>query len=415
MVKNRLLKLRKSSKLINERHGNSTIGVGSVLRPHGVRRLPTGSLSLDFAMGGGVPEGRVIIYYGERSSGKTTTAYRTAGIAQGLCANCLRKVYNIEINSSFNDETGEIEYFAEGSCDCYNKGIFKPKQLIDEKDKDFESRLELYKVNSYEEFRVALIDIEGSYDIDWTNNLDIDSRRLLYVCPDTAEEVIDIYEMLMRTGAVDLFILDSIAAMTPSKEVEETMENWQQGLAARLVNKFVRVSQSAANAMYREYRRAPTQIWINQIREKIGVMYGDKTTLPCGKGQRFAAAIEVKMWANEWKKNELMKDLPKAYKMEIGNSVRMNFEIVKNKVGPAKGSGGYDMFIAGPNKGKINEMGFIVGLAEKYGEIEKKGAKWILGGKDFNRKGDLIEYLSTEPEWSRIKGLLLKKMLGDVS
>ena len=200
----------------------------------------------------------------------------------------------------FDENTGEVEYEQRGHCDCFALEMFEAIQYPDEKKQDFNDRVSRYHENSYEPYTIALIDMEGSFDHEWAANLGLDERTIVYVRPDTAEEAIDIYDSLMRTGAVDMMILDSIAALTPSKEVEESMEKWQQGLQARLVNKFIRKVQASANAVYQDYGRMVTQVWINQVREKIGVMFGDNTTIPGGKGQGFATSVEVKMWTSAY-------------------------------------------------------------------------------------------------------------------
>ena len=387
-------KLKRFAKTVQEHYGTKVVELGmtTVEMP----RLASGSLGLDIALGGGLPVGRLTMLYGAKSSGKTTTAYRIAALAQGLCANCLRRVdYTLEGEGDDREQVGH--------CDCHTSGLFDPKKYPDEKLADFKERIKGYAANSYEPFRVAVIDLEGSYDVKWARKLGLDESLILYARPDTAEEAIDLYDSLMRTGAVDLFILDSIAAMTPSKEVEESTEKWQQGLQARLVNKFCRKVQATANSIAREYGRAPTQIWINQIRMKIGVMFGNPETVPGGLGQGFATSVEVKLWANDFEKETFTVSAKE--KMDTATSVRINFRTEKNKTAPPKRTGCYVMDL---ENGGIDDSKLIYSLAERFGEIEKVGSKWRLGCHEHKTKREMMDAMMTT-EHTRLRDLILKK------
>lgn len=386
---------------VKKKYGTSPIGLG--VKSLSIPRLQTGSISLDLALGGGLPVGRATMMYGQRSSGKTTTAYRVAGVAQKLCANCLKPAHSFKVEEVFDEETGELEYEQIGECFCVQRGEYEPKPFPEERNEDFKSRVAKYKVNSYEPFRIALIDVEGAFDYQWAERLGLDSRTIVYVRPDTAEETIDLYDSLVRTGSIDLFILDSIAAMTPSKEIEESVERWQQGLQARLVNKFCRKAQSSVNAMARDFGRAPTQIWINQIRMKIGVMFGNPETLPGGMGQEFATSVQVKLWASEYEKEK--SDLHKDW--DIANSVRVNFRTEKNKTAPPKRTGSYVMSL---EDGSIDDSKLLLQLGESLGHVTREGNKWFLGAQEFKTKKALVSQLkSSMTEQNVILKLAQKK------
>ena len=390
-------KLKQFAKTVQDHYGSKVVELGMTTVE--MSRLPTGSLGLDIALGGGLPVGRVTMFYGQKSSGKTTTAYRIAGMAQKYCANCLRPCDTWVVTDNDDGEALQV-----GQCNCYKEGLYIPRKEPGEKVADYKERVKRYEKNSYEPFTVAVVDLEGSYDVEWARSLGLDERFIIYVRPDTAEEAIDVYDSLMRTGAVDLFVLDSIAAMTPSKEVEESTEKWQQGLQARLVNKFCRKSQSTANAIAREYGRAPTQIWINQVREKIGVMFGSNETVPGGKGQGFATSCEVKMWANDFAKDTF--SITSKLKMESAKSVRVNFKVNKNKTAPPKRTGSYVMDL---DDGSIDDIALVYALAERYGEIEKVGpSKWRLGVKEYKTKKDMMSAMVNE-QAERLWGLILAR------
>jgi protein RecA len=397
--------LRALAESVDKKYGSGTVafGVTSMRIP----RLETGSLSLDIALGGGIPVGRTTMFYGEKSSAKTTTAYRTAALAQSLCANCLRHV-DTEVVEGADEETGEVEWVQKGTCDCAQSGLFVPKQYPDEKKADFADRVDRYSENSYEPFRVAIFDFEASFDRNWASKLGLDERLILYVRPDTAEEGIDIYDSLLRTGAVDLMILDSLAAMTPSKEVEESTEKWQQGLQARLLNKFCRKTQSSINAVSREYGRTPTQIWINQIRMKIGVVFGNPETVPGGLGQGFVTSCEVKLWTSSYDVQDIESVPGKEKDLKIAKSVMVNFAVEKNKTAPPKGRGSYTMMLA---DGSVDQVNLYVSLCERYGELSRDGSKWVLGINKYGSKRNAIEALQGKGEWARITSLLRARMI----
>ena len=409
VARNKALKALKQA--VNKKHGIGTMSNASVVMH--IPRLNTGSMSFDRALGGGIPIGRTTIFRGSESSGKTTNAYRVIGLAQNLCANCYRPVDNLKVTWNEIEE----EWEAHGECDCYQGDLFETHQYPDERLDEYKARIKRYETNSYEEFRVALFDLEGAFDRAWAKRLGVDDRRLVYVRPDTAEETGDIYDNLMRTGEVDLFVLDSIAAMTPSVEVVESLEKWQQGLQARLVGKFARKVQSSANAVAKDYKRLITQIWINQEREKIGISFGDNSVMPGGKAQLFGASVIVKMWASKWEKELQESDVIDELKSEIGTRVRMNFKVLKNKTAPAMQTGSYNMIIAGEQAGSVDEQKFFMSMAERFGffrvEIEGKSKKnWYVGDERYNTKRDAIERINEFDIYKHVRNLIMDKLLG---
>lgn len=223
----------------NKKYGHGTIELAGRMKPLPVPRLTTGSLSFDYALGGGLPVGHVTIFRGSESSGKTTAATRIGGLAQDLCANCLRRpAGGIEVEEQVDEETGEVVRVAHATCDCARTGLFRPRQIESEDGNEFRARAKRYQDNSYEEFRVAYLDVEGTFEDAWALQLGCDPARMVRVRTATAEETIDLHDELVRTGSVDLLVIDSLAAMTPNTEVEASSVEWQQGLQARLLNKF---------------------------------------------------------------------------------------------------------------------------------------------------------------------------------
>lgn len=366
-------------------------------RPIQIPRIPTGSMQLDFALGGGIPVGRSIILAGMESSGKTTTAIKVASSAQRLCSNCFRPVQDWDIVELVDengevalDENGEIKYQVKGGCDCYDKGIWKPTKV----QLDFlgKSHNDLQN-NSFEEFRVAFADVEGTFDFLWAQKLGLKLEPLLYLRPDSSEDAIDAIDALMRTANVDLVVLDSIAMLSPDKEIIDSVTAEHYALQARMIGKALRKWQNSVNFAYNQAGRLITQIWINQYREKIGVMFGDNKTMPGGNAQKFANTATLKFWASNYEVDkDFAKDiLNKADAMSDSKSVKINFEVVKNKAGKAKRSGSYILDLV---TGDIEEFKLIIDAAEGYNVIRKEKNKWFLGANmEFPTKTKLVEHL----------------------
>lgn len=390
-------KLKAFSRQVEKTYGERSLGIG--LQTIEMKRIPTGSVMLDLALGGGLPVGRVSMFYGAKSSGKTTTAYRIAANAQRLCANCLRPAQFKDEGPRY-DSDGDL-LPPEGFCDCYKTGVLKdPPQAPDEKKDEYKARLKAYEENSYERLWVAIIDAEGAYDHKWAVKLGLDPSGVVFSRPGTAEEAIDIVDHLVRTGAVDLVIVDSIAALTPSKEVEESVEKWQQGLQARLVNKFCRKIQSTTLEVAKEFGRAPTHLWINQVREKIGVMFGSNETLPGGRGQGFVTSVELKLWANDYQKGKMA-----GLEYETATGVRVNFKVEKNKTAPPKRTGSYIMEL---ESGSVDDSKLLIDFAEGYGVFSKEDKEWEALGVRFKTKKAAVEYLLKPESVAHLTGLMLE-------
>lgn len=406
---------------VNTQHGAHTMELAAKIRPLEIPRLPTGSLAFDFSLGGGLPAGVISLFWGEKSSGKSMHAYRIAGLCQGLCGNCLRPARSLTVHEVLDVETGELLAEAEAVCDCYreNRMVVPVRQMPGEDDKDFKHRVERYQMNSYREFRVAIIDAEQSFTRPWGTRMSVDSDRMMLVQPDTAEEAVDVYESLARTGAVDLFILDSIAALSTKEEIEKGASEDVVGTSAKLMNRMCREIGASNSTVGREFGMAPTHIWINQPRMKIGVKFGDPTTLPGGMGQFFFPHVEVKMWSSKWQIEKLFEEmnaeLSKALnQILVGNRVRMNWDVKKNKTAPARIQAGYTMFITGDHQGKVDELGFVYAMAERYGFVAKDKTKWLLGEEEFKTKGSLMARLQEPEVWAETKRALMVKMQGEV-
>lgn len=409
----KLSKLVLFKNAVNSKHGVGTIGHANTVQV--IPRVSTGSISFDRALGGGIPLGRISLFRGPESSGKTEKTYRVLGIAQNLCSNCHRPVSGLKIE--YDEENG---WEAHGHCDCYAGGLCDIIQYPDEKKEEFAERKALWSENSYREFRVVLFDMEGAFEIEWAEKLGLDTRRMLYVRPDTAEEAVDICDELIRTGEVDMIAVDSLAAMTPSIEVSSSSEDQNIAMQARILSRFCRRVVASSGYVSREYKRLVTHIWINQERDKIekgmGQGWGDKSVMPGGHAQKFAASVIVKMWASKWQTEQQDPGFIKDLQSEIGTKVRMNFKTIKNKTAPARQTGSYDMFISGGEVGEIDEFKYVIAMAEKYGmyRVEGEGTnkKWFIGDEKYDRKAQAMDRFKDPDVYGHTRQTILNFMLG---
>ena len=288
------------------------LGQHSILN---VESIPTGSLSLDIALGiGGVPKGRIVEVYGPESSGKTTIALHVAAQAQKA--------------------GGEAVF----------------------------------------------IDVEHALDPVYAKALGVDIDALLVSQPDTGEQALEICEALVRSGAVDVVVVDSVAAMVTKAEIEGEMGDTHVGLQARLMSQALRKLTGAIS------KSNCVVIFINQLREKIGVMYGNPETTPGGRALKFYSSVRLDIRSIEKLKSgtEL-----------IGNRVRV--KVVKNKVSPPFKEAEFDIMYG---QG-ISREGELLDLATQLEIINKSGA-WFTYGTEHRWQGrdNARQYLKDNPEFS---------------
>src|SRR5579863_4867157 len=293
-------------------------GKGAVMKLDGnsiqpIEGIPTGSLSLDIALGGaGIPRGRVIEIFGPESSGKTTLTLHIISSTQRL------------------------------------GGV------------------------------AAFIDAEHALDPSWAKRLGVKLDDLLVSQPDTGEQALEICEMLVRSNAVDVIVIDSVAALIPRAEIEGEMGDSHMGLQARLMSQALRKLTGCIS------KSKCTVIFINQIREKIGVMFGNPETTPGGRALKFYASIRIDV-----RRTGTIKE----GEVSVGNRTRAR--VVKNKIAPPFRDAEFDiMFDRG-----ISYEGDVIDLAALANVVEKTGA-WYnykstrLGQGRENAK----QFLSSNPD-----------------
>jgi len=299
-------------------HLEKEFGKGAVMKlgesgaSMNVETVPTGSLSLDIALGlGGIPKGRIIEIYGPESSGKTTVALHMVAEVQ---------------------KRGGIAGF---------------------------------------------VDAEHALDPVYAKNIGVDIDNLYISQPDSGEQALEITETMVRSGAVDIIVVDSVAALTPQAEIDGEMGDSHMGLQARLMSQALRKLTATVS------KTKCIVVFINQLREKIGVMFGNPETTTGGRALKFYASIRLDV-----RRTETLK----AGGEVIGNRTRI--KVVKNKVAPPFKEAQFDIMFG---KG-ISRSGDILDLAVEDDIVEKSGAWFAYKGEKIGQgRENAKQYLEENP------------------
>lgn len=225
----------------------------------------------------------------------------------------------------------------------------------------------------------AFIDAEHALDVGYASRLGVDVENLLVSQPDTGEQALEITETLVRSGAVDIIVIDSVAALVPKAEIEGEMGDSLPGLQARLMSQALRKLTAAIS------KSQSVVIFINQIRQKIGIPFGNPETTPGGVALKFYASMRL-----EIRKIDTLKEGQET----VGGRVKV--KIVKNKVAPPFKEAQFDIYF---NEG-ISKVGEILDLASEKGIIEKTAAWYSYNGTRFAQgRENAKEYLKNNPQF----------------
>jgi recombination protein RecA len=311
-------------------------GKGSIMRMGAkgavipVDAIPTGSISLDFALGiGGVPRGRVVEIFGPESSGKTTLALQVVAQAQKLGG------------------------------------------------------------------MAAFVDAEHALDATYARKLGVELDNLLVSQPDNGEQALEIVEVLVRSGGVDVVVVDSVAALVPRAEIEGEMGEAQMGLQARLMSQALRKLTGVVS------KSKTCLIFINQLREKIGVMFGNPETTTGGRALKFYASVRV--------------DIRRIASIKDGDSIiggRTRVKVVKNKVAPPFREAEFDILYG---EG-ISREGDLLDLAVDRKIVDKSGTWFAYNGDRLGQgRENAKQFLRDNPEVFKAIDERLRKELGLVA
>ena len=305
-------------------------GKGSIMRLGDATRMkvetiPSGALTLDLALGGGLPRGRVVEIYGPESSGKTTVALHAIAEMQR------------------------------------NGGV------------------------------AAFVDAEHALDPTYAAALGVDINNLLVSQPDTGESALEIVDQLVRSAAVDIVVIDSVAALVPRAEIEGEMGDHHVGLQARLMSQALRKITGSIG------KSGCTVVFLNQLRQKIGVTYGSPETTTGGQALKFYASVRL--------------DIRRIQTLKRGNEeygIRAKVKVVKNKIAPPFRIAEFDVIFG---KG-ISTLGCLVDLAEETGVITRKGAWYSYNGDNISQGRDnAIKYVEEKPEFAKELEVLVRQKL----
>ena len=307
-------------------------GEGSIMplgQAHGMvtESFPTGSLSLDIALGvGGVPRGRITEIYGPESSGKTTICQHIVAEAQRMGGTA------------------------------------------------------------------AFIDMEHALDPVYAARVGVDIDNLLVSQPDTGEQALEITETLVRSGGIDVIVIDSVAALVPRSEIEGDMGDATMGVQARLMSQALRKLSGAIN------QTKTAVIFTNQLRQKIGVMFGNPETTTGGQALKFYASVRM--------------DVRRIQAIKVGDEVignRTRVKVVKNKVAPPFRTAEFDIMF---NEG-ISKAGDVLDLATKFEVVQKRGAFFSYGDIRIGQgRENAKDYLRQNPDlMAEIEAVIRQKAL----
>ncbi|HEY9621683.1 MAG TPA: recombinase RecA [Crinalium sp.] len=297
-----------------------TFGKGTIMRLGDATRMrvetvPTGALTLDLALGGGLPKGRVIEIYGPESSGKTTLALHAIAEVQ---------------------KAGGV---------------------------------------------AAFVDAEHALDPTYSAALGVDIENLLVSQPDTGEAALEIVDQLVRSTAIDIVVVDSVAALVPRAEIEGEMGDTHVGLQARLMSQALRKITGNIG------KTGCSVIFLNQLRQKIGVSYGNPETTTGGNALKFYASVRL--------------DIRRIQTLKKGNEeygIRAKVKVAKNKVAPPFRIAEFDVIFG---KG-ISTFGCLIDMAEETGVVVRKGAWYSYNGENISQGRDnAIKYMEEKPEFAQ--------------
>lgn len=347
-----------------------------------VPRVTTGLYGLDVKTNGGLPFGRAILVYGPAKGGKTTLLLRGVGQAQKLCANCYQPGVFQRGKMRLPDlKTGkikEVETDVIVNCPCGN-----PRDMI-----------------------ILWIDAEGVWLPSWSERMGVQCEKVILSRPSYGEQAYNVITAFVSVKEIDLIVIDSLAQLTPVAEYDASMEEQQQGAAARMNNKFVRKVISGVNEAFQEERMIT--LWaVNQYREKIGVMFGSPDVLPGGKGQLFMSSIEIEMRPGTI---EVDKDTGEAV---FG---KFKYRVVKNKVGVGGGKGEFQQCMSDTDVFKIGDLmehEEVIDAAANMGIITRPSSvMYEYAGEKFRGKSQLVRFLGENKEqYEDLKDLMLRAKL----
>lgn len=294
-------------------------------------RIPTGVFALDLALGGGLPKGKISTIFGPEDSGKSLLAYKIIATYQ--------------------------------------------------------------KLNPTE--KCVLVDIEHNFEKGWAEQIGIDTEKLIVISPDYAEQAVDIIEALLYAEDIGLVVIDSIGALVSMRETDRSAEVQNVGGVSMPVSVLARKATLALSQCGRKHNRSPTLIGVNQVRTKIGVMFGNPENEPGGNAWKFANSCRIRLYGKGIIDKKVHQAIP--VRMET------NFIIKKYKF-PIAGQNGVYQIVTFPHNGKVVGECHDWNMISKYLQdakllVKSKGQKWTCLGEEYKTLSEINDRMKTEIEF----------------
>lgn len=449
MSLSKLAALRAKSNQVNSAYGSDIVRTSVVTN---IPRIPTGSLAFDYACGvnaagiGGWAVGHGNCIVGWESSGKTTSLLKACGNLQHMCVRCYRPCVDFKLER-LTDEDGNLVmsdttvfkdgehkpvpfYTVKGRCSCYKEGLWAPdppefKGSVKEKKAQKAAHAEYLKgllENSFEAATIVYADTENTLDLRWGKKNGLNAfvwdeeyqancpvAEFQHIVPSYAEQCIDVVDEYVKSGVVDAVVVDSIPAMVPMTETQESAEDWQRGLQARLINKaFRRWTSSAAEVRSRPRgARLVTMFYVQQWRATMSQFGGN--TMPGGNGQRFAFSIINEVYTSD---KEIKADAAAHFGSTTGDgkakgkdavesayAIRINVKNRKNKTWPPLKTASFRMALMDDGElkaGEVIEVDYIFKMAMNLDIITKEGSsKYKFRGKEYSAQSHIMKEIAT--------------------
>lgn len=353
-------------KALRKQHGAAIVNKASDVDDLVKRRISTGSFAFDYGLTGGLAVGRVTIFFGPKSSSKTTTGLRVLGNAQKMCSRCW--------DWYVHPITGEV------GCPC----------------------------GEYQETVCAFVNTEQHWNKSWASKVGVDTEFMLYSQPDYGEMAVDVTADLLASGHVHVLLLDSLAFLVPMSEADKSASDNLMGDQARLISRAMRRFLSAIGRCEREHGFRPTLIMTNQISMKLGVMFGNPETTPGGYKPGFLAATEARVWSGKHTGED---------EVAGADEVEMKFRITKQKAGIPFKEGEYllitrDRPELNKKSGDVYDEPFLLSKAADVGLVDKAGHTWLCEGREYPKKEALLhDLLFDRAFWWSLRNKTLNKLI----
>jgi len=372
---------------INKKYGARTVlrasdSVVSDLVP----RISTGVFLLDYATGGGIPLGRFTMLKGDEGTGKTSLALRSVLSAQRTCRFCYAAARPVMDRGGLSYEWEHLP-----DCETNKKGWYGPDGPA---------------------LRTVYVDVEGTFENKWAKIMGVDLKKMHLSQPEYAEQAVDIIQTMMYEGVIDLVVLDSVASMAPSEELEKSAEDDVVGTSSKLMNRAFRNWGAAMNRVGRMRGKKPTVIFINQLRHKIGVMFGNPETVPGGKHQLFAPSVVIRLGRMTPTMGKGTNPKPLVW--------NTRFKVEKNKVGVAHIKGEYGVAVTGHDhylQGDVADYEVVLKYAKDTGVMVQDKKQWVytdsnLPTASYRVQADAIaDWIDDEVLYHRVKEIVLKEAI----